>query len=260
MRHNKANNHLGRKAGHRRLMLANMAASLIKSKRITTTVAKAKALRKYVEPLITKSKSDTTTNRRTVFSYLQDKVAVTELFNVISGKISERPGGYTRIIKLGFRLGDSAETAMIELVDFNEIYVKEAKKATTRRSRRKATSTATESAPVVETPAAVDEVVETPVAVEETAAAVEEVVETPVAVEETTIAVEEVVETPVAVEETPVAVEEVVETPVAVEETPTAVEEASTETSEVVSEDNTSTGDQSSEESSSDENSENKEG
>jgi len=243
MRHNKANNHLGRKAGHRRLMLANMAASLIKSKRITTTVAKAKALRKYVEPLITKSKSDTTTNRRTVFSYLQDKVAVTELFNVISGKISERPGGYTRIIKLGFRLGDSAETAMIELVDFNEIYVKEAKKATTRRSRRKATSTATESAPVVETPAAVDEVVETPVAVEET-----------------TIAVEEVVETPVAVEETPVAVEEVVETPVAVEETPTAVEEASTETSEVVSEDNTSTGDQSSEESSSDENSENKEG
>jgi len=243
MRHNKANNNLGRKAGHRRLMLANMAASLIKSKRITTTVAKAKALRKYVEPLITKSKSDTTTNRRTVFSYLQDKVAVTELFNVISGKISERPGGYTRIIKLGFRLGDSAETAMIELVDFNEIYVKEAKKATTRRSRRKATSTATESAPVVETPAAVDEVVETPVAVEET-----------------TIAVEEVVETPVAVEETPVAVEEVVETPVAVEETPTAVEEASTETSEVVSEDNTSTGDQSSEESSSDENSENKEG
>jgi large subunit ribosomal protein L17 len=243
MRHNKANNHLGRKAGHRRLMLANMAASLIKSKRITTTVAKAKALRKYVEPLITKSKSDTTTNRRTVFSYLQDKVAVTELFNVISGKISERPGGYTRIIKLGFRLGDSAETAMIELVDFNEIYVKEAKKATTRRSRRKATSTATESAPVVETPAAVDEVVETPVAVEETAAAVDEVVETPVAVEETTVAVEEVVETPVAVEETP-----------------TAVEEASTETSEVVSEDNTSTGDQSSEESSSDENSENKEG
>lgn len=179
MRHNKANNHLGRKAGHRRLMLANMAASLIKSKRITTTVAKAKALRKYVEPLITKSKSDTTTNRRTVFSYLQDKVAVTELFNVISGKISERPGGYTRIIKLGFRLGDSAETAMIELVDFNDIYVKEAKKTTTRRSRRKATSTGTESASiaqdVVETPVAVEEVVETPVAVEEAPVAVEEV-------------------------------------------------------------------------------------
>ncbi len=179
MRHNKANNHLGRKAGHRRLMLANMAASLIKSKRITTTVAKAKALRKYVEPLITKSKSDTTTNRRTVFSYLQDKVAVTELFNVISGKISERPGGYTRIIKLGFRLGDSAETAMIELVDFNEIYVKEAKKTTTRRSRRKATSPGTESASiaqdVVETPVAVEEVVETPVAVEEAPVAVEEV-------------------------------------------------------------------------------------
>ena len=180
MRHNKANNHLGRKAGHRRLMLANMAASLIKSKRITTTVAKAKALRKYVEPLITKSKSDTTTNRRTVFSYLQDKVAVTELFNVISGKISERPGGYTRIIKLGFRLGDSAETAMIELVDFNEIYVKEAKKATTRRSRRKATSTGTESASiaqdVVETPVAVEEVVEAPVAVEEAPTETAEVV------------------------------------------------------------------------------------
>jgi large subunit ribosomal protein L17 len=223
MRHNKANNHLGRKAGHRRLMLANMAASLIKSKRITTTVAKAKALRKYVEPLITKSKSDTTTNRRTVFSYLQDKVAVTELFNVISGKISERPGGYTRIIKLGFRLGDSAETAMIELVDFNEIYVKEAKKTTTRRSRRKATSPGTESAPIAQ-----------------------DVVETPVAVEE-------VVETPVAVEEAPVAVEEVVEAPVAVEEAPT-------ETAEVVSEDATSSDDQTSEESSSDENSENKEG
>jgi large subunit ribosomal protein L17 len=243
MRHNKANNHLGRKAGHRRLMLANMAASLIKSKRITTTVAKAKALRKYVEPLITKSKSDTTTNRRTVFSYLQDKVAVTELFNVISGKISERPGGYTRIIKLGFRLGDSAETAMIELVDFNEIYVKEAKKATTRRSRRKATSTGTESTSVVETPVSV-----------------EEVVETPVAVEEATVAVEEVVETPAAVDEAPVAVEEVVETPVAVVETPTAAEETSTETAEVVSEENSSSDDQSSEESSSDENSENKEG
>ena len=223
MRHNKANNHLGRKAGHRRLMLANMAASLIKSKRITTTVAKAKALRKYVEPLITKSKSDTTTNRRTVFSYLQDKIAVTELFNVISGKISERPGGYTRIIKLGFRLGDSAETAMIELVDFNEIYVKEAKKTTTRRSRRKATSTGTESASIAQ-----------------------DVVETPVAVEE-------VVETPQAVEEAPVAVEEVVEAPVAVEEAPT-------ETAEVVSEDATSSDDQTSEESSSDENSENKEG
>jgi large subunit ribosomal protein L17 len=223
MRHNKANNHLGRKAGHRRLMLANMAASLIKSKRITTTVAKAKALRKYVEPLITKSKSDTTTNRRTVFSYLQDKIAVTELFNVISGKISERPGGYTRIIKLGFRLGDSAETAMIELVDFNDIYVKEAKKTTTRRSRRKATSTGTESASIAQ-----------------------DVVETPVAVEE-------VVETPQAVVEAPIAVEEVVEAPIAVEETPT-------ETAEVVSEDATSSDDQTSEESSSDENSENKEG
>ncbi len=181
MRHNKANNHLGRKAGHRRLMLANMAASLIKSKRITTTVAKAKALRKYVEPLITKSKSDTTTNRRTVFSYLQDKIAVTELFNVVAGKISERPGGYTRIIKLGFRLGDSAETAMIELVDFNDIYVKEAKKTTTRRSRRKATSTSVDAAPVAPI---VEDVVETPVVDEAPETTVQSVEETPAAVEE----------------------------------------------------------------------------
>ncbi len=182
MRHNKANNHLGRKAGHRRLMLANMAASLIKSKRITTTVAKAKALRKYVEPLITKSKNDTTTNRRTVFSYLQDKIAVTELFNVVAGKISERPGGYTRIIKLGFRLGDSAETAMIELVDFNDIYVKEAKKTTTRRSRRKATSTTVDAAPVAPV---VDDVVETPVVDETSDIQVESAEETSTSVEET---------------------------------------------------------------------------
>jgi large subunit ribosomal protein L17 len=164
MRHNKSFNHLGRKAGHRRLMLANMASSLITSKRITTTVAKAKALQKYIEPLITKSKSDTTTNRRTVFSYLQDKVAVTELFNVVAGKINDRPGGYTRVIKLGFRLGDSAETAMIELVDFNDIYVKEAKKTNTRRSRRKSTSdTTVASATVVE-----DAVVEESPVVDET--------------------------------------------------------------------------------------------
>jgi large subunit ribosomal protein L17 len=192
MRHNKANNHLGRKAGHRRLMLANMAASLIKSKRITTTVAKAKALRKYVEPLITKSKSDTTTNRRTVFSYLQDKIAVTELFNVVAGKISERPGGYTRIIKLGFRLGDSAETAMIELVDFNDIYVKEAKKTTTRRSRRKATSTTVEAAPVAPV---VEDVVETPAVEETPEMPVETVEETPTAVEETSTDVISEVET-----------------------------------------------------------------
>jgi large subunit ribosomal protein L17 len=222
MRHNKSINHLGRKAGHRRLMMANMAASLIKSKRITTTVAKAKALRKYVEPLITKSKSDTTTNRRTVFSYLQDKIAVTELFNVIAGKISERPGGYTRIIKLGFRLGDSAETAMIELVDFNDIYVKEAKKTTTRRSRRKATSTVVESAPAAEV------VEETPVT--------EVVEETPVAeVVEETPAAEVVEETPAAevVEEAPVAevVEEAPAAEEANEEAP-ASDESSEENSE----------------------------
>jgi len=173
-------------------MLANMAASLIKSKRITTTVAKAKALRKYVEPLITKSKSDTTTNRRTVFSYLQDKIAVTELFNVVAGKISERPGGYTRIIKLGFRLGDSAETAMIELVDFNDIYVKEAKKTTTRRSRRKATSTTVEAAPVAPV---VEDVVETPAVEETPEMPVETVEETPTAVEETSTDVISEVET-----------------------------------------------------------------
>jgi large subunit ribosomal protein L17 len=138
MRHGKTINHLGRTASHRHAMLANMASSLIVHKRINTTLAKAKALRKYVEPLITKSKADTTHSRRTVFSYLQDKDAVSELFREISAKIMERPGGYTRIIKTGNRLGDNAEMAMIELVDYNLIYVgaqKEAKSAA-KKSRR----------------------------------------------------------------------------------------------------------------------------
>ncbi|MFC4164434.1 50S ribosomal protein L17 [Epilithonimonas zeae] len=161
MRHGKKINHLGRTAPHRKAMLSNMACSLIEHKRINTTVAKAKALRVYVEPILTKAKEDTTHNRRTVFSYLQSKEAVTELFRTVAPKIAERNGGYTRIIKTGFRAGDSADMAMIELVDFNDIYNPNAEeKKTTRRSRRStaapkaaATVEATE-AKVEETPAA----------------------------------------------------------------------------------------------------------
>ena len=151
MRHNKAINHLGRKSGHRKAMLANMATSLILHKRIETTVAKAKALKMYVEPLITKSKEDTTHSRRMVFSYLKNKEAVTELFRTIAPKIADRPGGYTRVLKTGFRQGDGADMALIELVDFNEAALASAPKAakkTTRRSSKKAVE-----APV-ETPAA----------------------------------------------------------------------------------------------------------
>ncbi|APZ45034.1 50S ribosomal protein L17 [Polaribacter reichenbachii] len=138
MRHGKKHNHLGRKTAHRKAMLANMACSLIEHKRINTTVAKAKALRVFVEPLITKSKSDTTHNRRVVFSYLRDKYAVTELFREVSVKVADRPGGYVRIIKLGNRQGDNAPMAMVELVDYNEIYNPKGKQAkkSTRRSRR----------------------------------------------------------------------------------------------------------------------------
>ncbi|WEK19874.1 MAG: 50S ribosomal protein L17 [Candidatus Pedobacter colombiensis] len=140
MRHGKKVNHLGRTDSHRKAMLANMASSLIKHKRISTTLAKAKALRMYVEPLITKSKSDTTHSRRIVFGYLQDKETVTELFRDVAAKVANRPGGYTRIIKLNNRLGDNAEMALIELVDYNEVYGKEAESAekkTTRRGRSK---------------------------------------------------------------------------------------------------------------------------
>ena len=157
MRHNKKINHLGRTNTHRNAMLSNMACSLIKHKRIFTTVAKAKALRKFVEPLITKSKEDTTHSRRVVFSNLQDKYAVTELFKEISVKIADRPGGYTRIIKTGHRLGDNAEMCFIELVDYNENMAKEkvAKKATrTRRSKKATTEAAAPAeAPVAEAPA-----------------------------------------------------------------------------------------------------------
>ncbi len=135
MRHGKTVNHLGRKAEHREALLMNMACSLIEHKRINTTVAKAKALKKYVEPLLTKSKTDSTHSRRIVFSYLKNKEAVTELFREVSPKIADRPGGYTRIIRLGFRPGDNADMCMIELVDFNEIYGKEADKAAAAKKR-----------------------------------------------------------------------------------------------------------------------------
>ena len=159
MRHNKKFNHLGRTASHRAAMLSNMAISLIMHKRITTTLAKAKALKKYVEPLITKSKEDTTNSRRVVFSYLQDKHAITELFTVISQKVADRPGGYTRIIKTGFRASDAAPMCFIELVDFDENMAKTAKKAKrTRRSSKKAAAPAAE-APVAE--ASAEEVAET---------------------------------------------------------------------------------------------------
>ena len=153
MRHNKAINHLGRKSGHRKALLANLATSLILNKRIETTVAKAKALKMYVEPLITKSKDDSTHSRRTVFSYLKNKEAVTELFRTVAPKIADRPGGYTRVLKTGFRQGDGADMALIELVDFNEAALAAANKPakkTTRRSSKKAV----EAAPAVEAPAA----------------------------------------------------------------------------------------------------------
>jgi large subunit ribosomal protein L17 len=166
MRHNKNFNHLGRKSAHRKAMLSNMASSLILHKRIITTVAKAKALRMYVEPLITRSKEDNTSNRRLVFSYLQNKYAVTELFREVSTKVAERPGGYTRIIRMPeTRVGDAADMCMMELVDYNDVYTSEAKKPakakTTRRSRGKKEAAPIAEAPVAEAPAA-DAPAETP--------------------------------------------------------------------------------------------------
>ena len=155
MRHNKNFNHLGRQAGHRKAMLSNMASSLILHKRIETTVAKAKAVQQFVEPLVTKSKEDTTHSRRVVLSYLKQKEAVTELFRTIAPKIAERPGGYIRILKTGFRLGDAADMCIIEFVDFNEAYTfgklpsTEEAKPKTRRSRSKKTTDAVEDATVV---------------------------------------------------------------------------------------------------------------
>ena len=141
MRHGKKNNHLGRKTAHRKAMLSNMAGSLIMHKRINTTVQKAKELRTFVDPLVTRSKENTTHNRRMTFAALRQKEIVTELFTVVGPKVGDRPGGYTRIIKTGTRLGDNAEMCMVELVDFNEIYGSDDKKKTTRRSRRVKTST-----------------------------------------------------------------------------------------------------------------------
>ena len=212
MRHGKKVNHLSRQTGHRKSMLANMACSLIEHKRIITTVAKAKALKQFVEPLITKSKEDTTHNRRICFAYLRNKYAVTDLFRDVAAKVGDRPGGYTRIIKMGNRLGDNADMAMIELVDFNELYnggKKEEKKGRTRRAKKTAAPVATPAAPapVVEEAAPI---------VEEATPAVDEVVETPVA--EVEAPTEEVVETPEVIEEAPVAEAEAP----AAEETPEA--------------------------------------
>ncbi len=212
MRHGKKFNHLSRQKGHRAAMLANMACSLIEHKRINTTVAKAKALKQFVEPLITKSKEDTTHNRRICFSYLRSKYAVTDLFRDVAAKVGDRPGGYTRIIKVGNRLGDNADMAMIELVDFNELYnggKKEEKKSKSRRGgKAKGATTAPAAAPkaapvadapeaVVEEPIVEEAVVETPVA---EAPAVEEVA--PVAEVEETPAAEEAPEAPAAEDNT----------------------------------------------------------
>jgi len=152
MRHNKKFNHLGRKAAHRGAMLSNMACSLIMHKRISTTLAKAKALRIYVEPILTRAKEDTMANRRLAFSELKQKQVVTELFQNVGEKIANRPGGYTRILRTGFRLGDAAEMCIIELVDYNENMLKEAKKATKKSTRRGGKKAAAE-APAAEVPA-----------------------------------------------------------------------------------------------------------
>jgi large subunit ribosomal protein L17 len=195
MRHGNKINHLGKKTGHRKAMLTNMACSLIEHKRITTTIAKAKTLRVFVEPILTKAKSDSTHSRRVVFSYLQSKEAVTELFREVAPKIANREGGYTRIIRTGYRLGDNAEMCMIELVDFNELYNNGSKK-TTRRSRRGGKKAEETVATVAETTEVVEE---TPVA--------EVVEETPAAevVEETTAEVVEEAPVAEAAEETPAA-------------------------------------------------------
>jgi len=178
MRHGKKFNHLSRKAPHRKAMLANMACSLIEHKRVNTTVAKAKALQKYVEPLITKSKTDTTHNRRVVFSYLKNKHAVTELFREVSTKVADRPGGYTRVLKTGFRQGDNAQMCFIELVDYNENMLKETKKKTSRRRRGGAKKTeTTAAAPATEEKVEVTEADTKAEVVEETPAKAEKVEE-----------------------------------------------------------------------------------
>ena len=228
MRHGKKLNHLSRQSGHRKSMLANMACSLIEHKRINTTVAKAKALKQFVEPLITKSKEDTTHNRRICFAYLRSKYAVTDLFRDVAAKVGDRPGGYTRIIKMGNRLGDNADMAMIELVDFNELYnggKKEEKKGRTRRAKKSSSTektvvaeTATsspiveESEPIVEETAPIVDVEETEVVTNET-----EQMEDPSEIVEDSIESEQADEVPVAEVDETVA-DETPDTPAADEE------------------------------------------
>lgn len=194
MRHGNKINHLGRKTAHRKALLMNLSNALILHKRIITTVAKAKELRKHIEPLINKTKLDTTHNRRILFSYLQDKESIKELFGVIADKIANRPGGYTRIIKLGFRKGDAADIAMIELVDFNDVYVKETKETTTKTRRGRAKKSAVAAEEIATNNDLVEDVAEIVTAPEEVAEvvstdAVEEVsspdTETPESTEET---------------------------------------------------------------------------
>lgn len=179
MRHNKKFNHLGRKAAHRKAMLANMASSLIAHKRISTTVAKAKALRMYVEPLITKAKEDTTHSRRVVFSYLQDKEAVSELFREVAGKVADRPGGYTRILKTGNRIGDNAEMCIIELVDFNEAMLAAKEEAAAPKKRRSRRGGAKKEVSAEAVPAVETAVAEEPEAATETEVKAEEATEEP---------------------------------------------------------------------------------
>ena len=222
MRHGKKFNHLGRTASHRAALLSNMASSLILHKRIETTVAKAKELRKYVEPLITKSKDDSTNNRRVVFAYLQNKESVKELFGIVSEKVANRPGGYTRIIKLGNRLGDNAEICFIELVDFNETMLAAAaeKAGKTRRSRRGGTAKK-EDAPQV--------VAAAPVVEEPTAEVVEEVAAAEEAIEDAPVAEEVIEEAPaeqVAASEEAPAAEESTEAPATEESTEEKGEDA----------------------------------
>ena len=213
MRHGNKLNHLGRKSAHRKAMLSNMACSLIEHKRISTTIAKAKALRVYVEPLLTKSKTDSTHSRRIVFSYLQSKEVVSELFRDVAPKIATRNGGYTRIIRLGYRLGDNAEMCMIELVDFNEIYTNETVKKTTRRSRRGGGSSETSTNDAVVANAAGTEEVVADEAVAEVVVAEEAVADEAVA--EEVVADEVVAEEAVAEE---VVAEEAVAEEVVAEE------------------------------------------
>ena len=203
MRHGNKLNHLGRKSAHRKAMISNMACSLIQHKRINTTLAKAKALRVFVEPILTKAKTDSTHSRRVVFSYLQNKEIVTELFRDIAPKIAERNGGYTRIIRTGYRLGDNAEMCMIELVDFNEIYNTDRTKKTTRRSRRGGSGAGKETPNVdVSTDSVAEAVVSTDEPVAEEAPVVEE---TPVVEEAAIVEETPVVEESSSAEETPAA-------------------------------------------------------